>query len=761
MVYYEYSNADQTHKTLFIELFYKIKNFTQRNLAGLGILLLFTVLAYGYFITHWAVDSDSVSATFNSLSKTWISHGRPIDALYNYLSLELVLPYFNDFISVCFIFISAILWLIIIEDCEIRLSKTLTLIFACICIICPMYSFFLRFTLQNMFTEFSMLVSVLSAYHFSSFLKNKKYFNLISSILLCSLALMSYQTYASYFITAVVFIILLRMIVNNDYTKLKIFKDLVSGALILIAALIIYKIACSIAFNISPPSDYTQQFMGWSNQTIMSVISNWQTYFYSLLTMNFNFFVLLTIAFVLPCLFIINIFKKRFLLSILLLVFAMSPFALVFALGDAMPLRTLQAVPLMLAGIWLLLYQSCANKILKRIIVAIVIVSTFFNAQHINRLFYSDVMRLEYDKNFANRIYNHVLDKTGDSVESKPLVILGIHLYKYKPFIVHYDSIGPSFFDTNTGRSARMHYFMSWLGDDYIMPTEAEVNDANVIADYMPSYPNNGYVKETKNLIVLKLSDRVLMNPPAVNLNLKKYNQLPNSKIQSSIDSLESQNKNISISGWAYIKNKNAADTKTYIRVTDNGLHKTYPVNVKQRPDIAKLQNNATNIQDSGWSIFLSNISIKKDSKVDLILVNGSDYLEKNIQLPKKSVPIKITLNLQNYKKLKYTESRSYVDTLSYTDNFLTIGGWAYLKHKNAKHTYIYKTDRTVKNNVQKLSDDTSNVKDSGFSFSDKYEVPKGNYKISLILVNGDSYVEADLNHTINMCGTLKYKCWW
>lgn len=738
-----------------ILLFSKLKDFIQKNLTVFAVLLFFSVLGYGYFITHWAVDSDSVMATFRSYSYDWISHARPIDALYNYLSLEQVLPFFNDFISVFFIFLSGILWLIIIENCGVKLSKTQSVIFGCICIVCPMYAFFLRFTLQNMFTEFSLVMSVLSAYHFSSFLNNKNRFSLIFSILFCSLALMSYQAYTSYFITAVVFIILLRGIANN--TKQRMIVELVYGAFALIIAMVIYKLVCVIAFHISPQSDYTEQFIGWGNKPIMSILSGWKIYFTSLLSMNFNFFMLLTVSVALPCLVAVNLFKKRILVLVILLVFVASPFALVFGLGNDIPLRTLQAVPLMLAGMWFLLYHSCVSKVLKQAILIIVIASTFYNAQHINRLFYSDVMRAEYDKNFANRIYNHMLDKTGDAVESKPLVIIGTHYYKYKPFIEHYDSIGPSFFDTNAEQSVRLYNFMTWLGNDYIMPNQAEVNDAYVISDHMPSYPNNGYVKETKDLIVLKLSDRVIVNPPAIELDLTNYTLLPPSDVRSDVEAIK-QDYGLNMSGWAYIKNEDAASTKAYIKISDSDTSKIYPVNVNQRSDIAKWKNDAANIQDSGWSIFFTENPLKRDSKIDLILVNGSTYAE--LDISKKIRPI--DLNLKKYKELPYTEQRSFVDMLSYCNGFLTISGWAYMKHKdalntqiyvnlhNSEHSYIYKTSKTIKTNVQKLYSDTLNVKNSGFSISNAYDLPKGSYKVSLILVNGDDYIVTYTGQTIN-----------
>ncbi|MBK2297022.1 glucosyltransferase domain-containing protein [Francisella philomiragia] len=734
----------------------KSLSFIQRNLIVLGVVLFFTILSYGYFITHWAVDSDSVMATFRSYNSDWIAHGRPIDALYNYLSLEQVLPFFNDFIAVSFIFISGILWLILIENCQVRLSKTLSIVFACIFIICPMYSFFLRFTLQNIFTEFSMLVCVLSAYHFSSFLNTKRFFNLISSIILCSLALMSYQTYASYFITSAVFIVLLRTIANPD-EKFNVL-ELIYGGFVLIVALFIYKIVCFASFFITPQSDYTEQFIGWGSQPLTSIISGWKVYFHSLLSMNFNFFILLTVYFTLPFLVIINILKKRISVALLLIIFVLSPFALVFALGNGVPLRTLQAVPLMLAGVWLVFYNSFSSKAIKTIITTAIIISTLFNAQYITRLFYSDVMRLQYDKNFANRIYNNILDKTGDAIESKPLVIIGKYYHTPKPFIVHFDSIGPSFFDTDAEQSVRLHNFMSWLGNDYIMPNQTEVNEAYKVSDHMPAYPNIGYIKETKDLIVLKLADRVIVNPLPIDLNLKNLNQLSLSKIQSNIEFIKQENNGLNISGWAYIKNKDAANTKMYIRITNGYSSKIYPVNTKQRPDISRLYNDASNIQDSGWSITFTNNPLQKDSRIDLILVNGSEYIETNI--PKKIQPI--ALNLTEYKELSYTSQRSYVDTLSYNNNILTIAGWGYMKHKdalntkiyiklhNADHDYIFKANRTSKNSIQELSSDTLNVKQSGFSLVNKYPLLTGRYRIFLILVNQDTYVIADTGLSIN-----------
>ncbi|MBK2092325.1 glucosyltransferase domain-containing protein [Francisella philomiragia] len=742
-------------------LLFKMKKLILENLVTICILLFFTILSYGYFITHWAIDSDDAVASFVSSSSLWVSHGVPLLSIYNYLSLEQVIPFFNDFISVCLIFISGIIWLTIIENTNTKLSKTSILVFACVFTICPMYSFFLRYTLSNMFIELSLLISALSIYHYSCFLKNRSIFHLSSSIILCSISLLSYQTYVASFITSVVFVALLREI-NGRSTK-QICTDLVYGAIILAVSLALYITMTHLAYMIVPKSTYTEEFIGWGKLPFSAIISSWQTYFYSLFSMSFNFLMLLALVVATTCLILKYIFKKRVFAIVLILLLIASPFTLTFILGKGMPLRTLQAVPLMVAALWFLFYQSCSTKISKKIIIFVIIISTFFNAQHINRLFYSDVMRASYDKTFANRIYNQLLAETGSAVENKPLVIVGRHLYSNKPFIVHFDSIGPSFFDTDAEMSERLHYYMKWLNNDYIMPSEAQVNDAYMVAEYMPSYPSTGYIKETKDLLILKLSDKIKINPESATLNLKGYEALQPSNAQSHIDSINLQKGQLSISGWGYIKDKDAKNTKTFIKITNKNKESIYPVNIIQRPDIKKQYHDATNIQDSGWNIFLDNPNITEDSKVSLIMTNNQNYIQIGIKTPKKTNPI--NLNLNKYNELPYTSQKNYINTFSFNNKLLVIRGWAYINGKktsdssiyinlhNSKHNYIYRVQNT---DNSKLTD-TSN---KDFNFNSLIDIPKANYKVSLILTNGDSYTIADTGLRINMCSRLNFLCW-
>jgi hypothetical protein len=216
----------------------------------------------------------------------------------------------------------------------------------------------------------------------------------------------------------------------------------------------------------------------------------------------------LTLSIIVGLVFIIINFYKNILLVSFFIIFVISSFSLVFLFGSAMPLRTMQAIPLFIAGVWLIIYRKVDSKRYKKIIFCIVIVMSYINIQYITRITYGDNMRLEYDKNFANQIYNHITVSTGDAINKKPLVIIGKHSYVNKPFIIKsdYDTIGYSFFEWDAGNPVRIHKFMSWLGYEYIYPSNLVQESALEQSFRMPNYPAKGSLRETESYIILKLS---------------------------------------------------------------------------------------------------------------------------------------------------------------------------------------------------------------------------------------------------------------
>ncbi len=623
----------------------KLKQFCLENTTLIFVLVFFSVLGYGYFITNWSISSDSEVLTFQDffiISMQWIVQGRFLIPILNFLDNFHIIPFWNDFISVCLLLLSFFIWMITIQHNK-RNSLYSQLVFGLLFVISPIYAFYLRITIYNISVSVGILFISLSLYYLVEYFNcvvNRKTKFLLSYIYLL-LAICIYQMFVVYYITALLFIVLANALGNDDYysSSLKnIIIKLLYGSAILFASLCMYKVISIVVYHFIPASGYPDSLIQWSKAAdITAILYGLKAYFRTvLIEQKFNFFILFTlICSMLYMCYLLIINYRNIHIVLLMLLFVVSPFIMPLAFGYPMPLRTLQPVPLMVAGIWVLFCYGFNKQIISKIILSIVIICSFYNAQYINMLFYGDNMRLEYDKNFANQLYSYVISNTGDSIKSKPLIILGKHSYSDRPFILKslYDTfLGYYFFELDVGNQARLYYFMQWLGDDYIAPTNLEQESAVQLSFDMPNYPAKGSLKETESFIILKLSSSFIDdNQPPIKLDLRSYSKLSKESVASCLDNLDLKNNKLNYRGWAYIKQFDANKTNMFIKFVSEKNDYIFPVNPSDRIDVAEAFKDGINLKNAGFYGTLNNHMEKGNYRVLLILINGEHYAEVNL----------------------------------------------------------------------------------------------------------------------------------
>lgn len=360
-----------------------------------------------------------------------------------------------------------------------------------------------------------MLLASLSIYNSSAIFLNKSRINthILLSIVFLIIAILTYEMYAVYYLVGILFLVLLYKVfpynIKCKYNK-NTFRSICWTSFILAFSIIIYKILMYlvlILLNITK-DNYTENYICWSKSNFINIIYSLVSYAFRLFTHNYNFYISVTVLFgiIFMAFLSLKYRKKSLFLNFIVTLFLFSPFSLSIVFGNGgMPYRTLNALPLMLAGISFLLYSSLKNNLAKKLIISVVLVSTFFNAQYTTRLFYGDNMCLKYDVYYAQKIYSDILGIAGNTINKKPLAIIGKPPFPQKPFILKskYDVMGVSFFSWGSYKS--VHYFMSWTGNDFILPSTSQYESAINISFNMPNYPEKGSIKETKDLIILKL----------------------------------------------------------------------------------------------------------------------------------------------------------------------------------------------------------------------------------------------------------------
>lgn len=617
-----------------------LKEYIYKNKLNVYIVLFFTVLAYGYFITTWSIsiDSEYQSFTNSPIINVWIAQGRFSIALINLLCNYRIMPFWDDFLAIFFILLSTLIWSTGLS--KIRKDRGGLLIFSLIYTISPIYVFYLRFTTYNMSISIGFTLISLSIYYFISFLKNeqqRKYLVITGVFVLLAIAI--YQIFILYFISSCIIAISYYDLVNHKTSKSLNYyiKNILIAVLLGLMCVAGYKIILLMLYHFIKPGDYIDSFFQWNKidkSVIMQILLH---YFHNILFVyKFNFSIIYSmIIFGIFSLYIIIRDVKNLMLIFSLTILIILAFGMPIAFGTAMPLRTMQTVPLMLAGLWLIIYTYLNNKLIKKVLLVLVIILSFFNSQYIDRLFYGDSMRLLYDKNFAGQIYTQILNKVGDQISYKPIAIIGKHSYSEKSFILKtdYDTIGHSFFEWDEGNYFRINSFMKWLGYDYITPSSEQIKFANNQALFMSDYPGNNSINITKDLIILRLSSpQVNPDQQVVNIDLNDYKKIASeSQSNANLEYLNTNDKKVNLGGWAYLRSLDNLNTNKFIEFKNKKFQYIYPVNLLKRNDIADRFKDGTNLSNSGFYLTLNDDKIQSgDYDIYLILINKQQYIKIN-----------------------------------------------------------------------------------------------------------------------------------
>ena len=499
-----------------MQLYKDLKEYVFENKYSVYSCVFLLFVSYFYFINNWSISIDSEVAIFtngdNSLA--WIKEGRILTGLFDYFfKFGSIIPFWNDFFSIFILFISSIFWGITLT--KINNDKVSIFIFKIIYLISPIYCFYLRFTTYNISISIGLLFISIVFYCLISLesktLRTK--FSNMRAVFFLTCAFSIYQVFVFYYISGLIIILLYLSIsaIDKKAELLKIKKYVIHGVLIFIFSLMIYRLLMFITFLFIQKSSYTDGFFNWQLDTAINTVYSITQYFKEVyLTYQFNFLVYVTI--ILMCIWIVSsliLRVNKILILVGVIILFCSGFTLPFALGTSMPLRTMQTIPLVLAGIWLIICACMRNNKIRYIILLLALCATLMNARYINKIFYGDNMRLNNDINFANQIYLSLVSKVGNAITYKPLVIIGQHAQLTRPFIItsQYDTIGKSFFQWDNGNNGRMNLFMKWVGDDVIAPSTEQITKAKSMSYNMPKYPSSGSIVESSQFIILKLSD--------------------------------------------------------------------------------------------------------------------------------------------------------------------------------------------------------------------------------------------------------------
>ena len=517
-----------------------IKDFLDKVNKYWLFLCLTVILCYGFFLTHSSMGIDDEILDIYANLYTQIKIGRPFHLFFtNVFHNNSFLPFYFDFLSLIS-FISAIT---LFADCFIKniknklFDKTTAAIFSCLSISFPFFIFIFIFMEITLEFSLNMLLSALALkYFYKYFSENKKLYFLITFLFL-TFILCVYETNILFFIISVLFIEFLNIIQgeekNKDAIKKIIFSGLICSLAYItdVAALTILKKIYFINYN------RFDEFLKYDFSSVNNFIFSFKTAFITFAktfcqTCTNNFGSLLSVICYISFLTILIYLalKKKNLCIFLIGLFIMTvPFFIFLALGNMfLPYRNYMTLGFFNAFVITTLYILFRkNKILSKIILALCFFIVLYSAEDINKIAYTEYLKVQDDISFAQNI---AYDLEKMKFIDKPLIFIGtreLRQYKYQYQTEcaeanlstfnwdRYDNIQGEIF------TIRSYHFMRELGypikgyfedyrfnsyetmQDIINQIKSEIKDMNI-------YPQENSIKETDNYVLIKIGNSLM-----------------------------------------------------------------------------------------------------------------------------------------------------------------------------------------------------------------------------------------------------------
>jgi hypothetical protein len=490
---------------------YLVAQYMRDNAFLIIFASLVASAAFGYELFNFTLSIDEEIKSFDSGGLEWIRQGRWGTYLLLRLFMpESLIPFFPTLVSLFFLICGSFILFFIIDG-----DKISKMIFLLLFLTFPSTAFFLEFNTFNFAVSAGLASVLLGFYFFTRFTGANGYGNLLISVILTTLSFGTYQTMLTVWICSFFIFLLYKSL--YDGAPDKIVREFAAAAAVLSLSLILYKLIALLFMGLYKlkGSQYLDNFVGWTAGGYAATAGEIGRYLGSHLTGK-SFYgekTLLWIWLAVPYL-IYRLFRKkgtgrqiRGILSIAALI--LSPFAVSVALGSALPVRSLVALPLMVGGLGYLASLKAGRK-MKYFFLAISFFIALHNTFSITRLFYADHLTSQADRDLANRILDRIyeLDINYEEKGPVPVAILGARGYSSNEAFIKDEVFGASFFEWEGGNPYRILYFLKLLGvEDFKVADARQYKAAVEESAKMQKWPHKSSIVYTGDVIVVKLSD--------------------------------------------------------------------------------------------------------------------------------------------------------------------------------------------------------------------------------------------------------------
>lgn len=496
-----------------------MRQFYEKNKKAFYIALGYTVLCFGFMLTHYAPNIDEETWLLNeSDSIMWLLQNRYMVYLYDLVFTEhgRFVPFFTGVTAIVLWNLSGFLFAYAFFDFEEKDRLWLRTPLLC-------YYSSIPFCVGEAFS-FSMLIipesfgMVLTAAAFLLTIKRDRLRgcrNTICVILFLVTALGIYQALIGVYVTAVAGWCLCCFLKDRELKR-----PLARGVLFTLVSVVIYYIINLIIAKCCGTAAYlSENYIGWTNGesipfNLFMALANVGRVSLAVPVRDVTVYGgstlrAVTILFILFS--IVMFFRKKgaakkagVLLFSLGIVTA--PFALYIALGTYKTHGRMM-IALSLCGMiqLLLIFNSITRDMTEKAAAAVLLGILLINASNMNRIYYYTYLVYQQDRTMACQII-YDLKRADCDYRNKAVVFIGQGTQE-DIGIETSCTLGASFFEWDGGNIRRMIDVIKLEGCVLHMPSAEQIEEGLALSEHMREWPLEGSIAETDTSIVIYLSE--------------------------------------------------------------------------------------------------------------------------------------------------------------------------------------------------------------------------------------------------------------
>jgi hypothetical protein len=507
----------------------RLGEFAAKHKGVIAVLILAIIFLYGQKIFYYDISIDSEVAINDpaEIFNQWLAIDRfGLVVTKKIFNLTLLVPAAADFLMAITLGFTAFFLDFCVHEWKGKDEgySLFYYIFPAAYVSAPCLAEQFNFTLQSFEIAWAGLLCILAVYCFSRIIFYKEsFFWAVPGFIMTVWSFGSYQAFAGLFIASAVISYMLAY--QNGRTVLK-------GTPVCLLAVIKYIIAFAAGFAgyIAAskavqalfhivPSAYVENMSLWSTGNTSAALSNisadaGRIYLGSMPLFFQSLFLPVMIVSLLLLLYRgLKARRSGFAIYIIAAaVLAVSPLLLSIAGGNIQPIRGQIVYPLVYA-FYLGYITTFSIRAVSGICCFIAAMASFYQGTNMTQLFYVSHMVYEHDKLLASDIYEEI-DEAGRKagLDEYTVVFIGSKSNGVTEGYPKGEVIGHSFFEWDSdwyyGSTRRIAGLCDTLGyQRLVLPSEEQTEAAKAEAETMPSWPEEGSVKESDGVIIIKLSD--------------------------------------------------------------------------------------------------------------------------------------------------------------------------------------------------------------------------------------------------------------